>query len=420
MSLDAAHMKTTGGGGTLYIASVTSACNDIFPVAIALMVENENKDGWLWFLNNLKSGIPVLDEDHPKEGVAYKLFTFMSDRQKGLIEAVKEVFPLNHHCFCAVHIARNVETKFGLPKARFIVPLAKTFSSTYAEELLRAMGRHVAEYVQGIEDPQWRSRAWLNDESLPPRYGIVTSNVAESANSMFEQARDVPWKSCVHMILSKMVERIADLSEKYSEKHGVVPDVVDALKVGWADCAGMKVVGINEGGDTYTVFEPARGAFAVETTGYNMNVIMRACDCGMWQEHQFPCVHAIAFFKKIQNYSFEQLLLEVCKEYTFEHDRQLFKRNFLTVCMDKVEADKTILAPVFKKRKAGRPRKKRMKKRSRFTSNVAAVGLAPSKTPRCRRCGLAGHNARTCIARQLEMEELKRVPEGEDSGKTFL
>ena len=47
LSLDAAHMKTTGGGGTLYIASVTSACNDIFPVAIALTVDNENKGRWM-------------------------------------------------------------------------------------------------------------------------------------------------------------------------------------------------------------------------------------------------------------------------------------------------------------------------------------------------------------------------------------
>ena len=79
-------------------------CNDIFPVAIALTVDNENKDGWVWFLTALRACIPLLDAEHPKEGVAYKLFTFISDRQKGLIEAMKEVFPSNHHCFCAVHI----------------------------------------------------------------------------------------------------------------------------------------------------------------------------------------------------------------------------------------------------------------------------------------------------------------------------
>ena len=356
--------------------------------------------------------------------MAYNLFTFISDRQKGLIEAMKEVFPLNHHCFCAVHIARNVEAKFGALKAKFVVPLAKTFSSMYAEELLKAMGTHVAEYVNGIEDPQWRSRAWLNDESLPPRYGIVTSNVAESANAMFEQARDVPWKSCVHMILSKMVERIGELSEKYSEKHGVVAAVVDALRVGWADCAGMKVVAMDAAGagDTFTVFEPVRGAFAVESTGYNMNVSMRACDCGMWQEHQFPCVHAIAVFKKVRKYSFEEVVAEVCDEYTYEHNHGLFKRNFLTVCMDKLEPDKTILAPLFKKRKKGRPRKRRIRKRSRFipSTGVGVCLTTGKKIPRCRRCGLAGHNARTCIARELEEAELKGEAEGEDAEKSFL
>ena len=226
------------------------------------------------------------------------------------------------------------------------------------------------------------------------------------------------------MILSKMVERIGELSAKYSEKHGVVAAVVDALRVGWADCAGMKVVGMDAAGagDTFTVFEPVRGAFAVESTGYNMNVNMHACDCGMWQEHQFPCVHAIAFFKKVRKYSFEEVLAEVCDEYTYEHNHGLFKRNFLTVCMDKLEPDKTILAPLFKKRKKGRPRKRRIRKRSRFIPSTG-VGVCLStgkKIPRCRRCGLAGHNARTCIARELEEAELKGEAEGEGAEKSFL
>ena len=151
MSLDAAHMKTTGGGGTLYVASVKSATNDLYPVAISLMVEAENKEGWTWFLENLKSCLPLLDADHPKENVAYKRFVFMSDRHKGLIEALKEVYPNNLSCFCAVHIARNVEAQFGRKNAKYVLQLAKTFSTTYAEDLLASMSvkarpRHPGRY----------------------------------------------------------------------------------------------------------------------------------------------------------------------------------------------------------------------------------------------------------------------------------
>ena len=402
ISIDAAHMKTTAGGGTLYIASVKSASNDIYPVAISLMVDNENKEGWVWFLENLRSCVPNLDADHRKECVAYKRFTFISDRQKGLMEALKAVFPENHACFCAIHIARNVEVKFGVKHGKFVVPLAKTFSSYYAGELVQSMGVAARAYVEEIEAPQWRSQAWLRDESLPPRYGIVTSNMSEVTNSMFEKARDVPWKSCIHMILSKMVERIGDLSEKYKDKTGVVQEVENILRTHWDDCSGMSIVAMNgENGEVFTVFEPARGPFAVESIGYNMNVLTKACDCGLWQEHGYPCVHAVAFLKKHRNVSFEALLEEVCPEYTYESNHSLFKRNFLTVCVDKVEMDTTILAPLFKKRKAGRPKKKRYRKRSR----VSTKSNETSTSARCSRCGIAGHNVRTCVARQANAED---------------
>ena len=55
MSLDAAHMKTTGGGGILYMASVKSASDDVYPVALSLMVANENKEGWIWGFGSRKS-----------------------------------------------------------------------------------------------------------------------------------------------------------------------------------------------------------------------------------------------------------------------------------------------------------------------------------------------------------------------------
>jgi hypothetical protein len=85
--------------GTLYIASVKTACDEIFPVAIAVIDQNEILDGWTWFLQLLRQSLPVHMLDHPKYGVSYKHFTFISDRQKGLIAALQMVFPDNHTCF---------------------------------------------------------------------------------------------------------------------------------------------------------------------------------------------------------------------------------------------------------------------------------------------------------------------------------
>ncbi len=391
MSLDAAHLKTTGGGGILYMASVKSASNDLYPVAVAITVDNENKDGWIWFLESLQASLPILEQPHPKEGVAYNRFTFMSDRQKGLLEALKVVFPNNHSCYCAVHIARNVEAKFGGPQqAKYVIPLSKTFSMTEAEQLLQAMSRRVREYVAEIEEPQWRSTAWLVDEALPPRYGIVTSNMSESLNSMFERARDVHWKHTIQIILSKMVERIAELSQKYEEKAGVIDEVVCRLQYYWQHCAGLVVVPMKDSAQTlFTVFTHSGGVVDENVAGYNMNVATRSCDCGLWQEHEYPCIHAVAYYKKHLQFNFDQLLNEVDRKYTYESEKLLFSKNFLSVCDDRIVGDKSILPPCFKQKKAGRTKKKRHRQRSLH-------GASSSCKKKCGRCGQPGHNARTC------------------------
>jgi len=358
MSLDAAHMKTTGGGGTLYMASVKSASNDLYPVALSLMVANENKDGWVWFLESLQACLPIIDHPHPKESVGYKRFTFMSDRQKGLVEALKQVFPNNHSCHCAVHIQRNVETNFSKRAARDIVRLAKTFSVREAEGILEKMhNKEARKYVEGIDPNTWMSTAWLSDETLPPRFGIVTSNMSESLNSMFDQARDLPWKSCLHTMLTKMVERIYNLSVKYSTKEGVVDEVVSILKDYWQNCAGMSVVEVDGNRHLFTVIVTARGLVDT-TTAFNLNPTNKACDCGKWQDLGYPCIHGVTVFKKQLGYDFDRLL-------------------------------------------QGRQKKKRAQKRSR--SVTTPEGKADTINRKCSRCGRLGHNVRTCRASDAEV-----------------
>jgi SWIM zinc finger len=204
-----------------------------------------------------------------------------------------------------------------------VVPLAKTFSPSYAEDLLHAMGAAAKAYVAKIEHPQWRSTAWLDDEALPPRYGIVTSKMSESANSMFEEARDMPWKTSIHIILSKMVERILIIGKQKLQKSGVVDHVIETQKGRWEHSVGLTVIPMKNSTNQclFTVVEPRNGIYAEESRGFNMSVSAKACDCGVWQDHGYPCIHGVAYFRGYKKYTFDELLGEVNPEYTYENDK---------------------------------------------------------------------------------------------------
>ncbi|GKA33780.1 hypothetical protein Tco_0720209 [Tanacetum coccineum] len=60
----------------------------------------ETKSSWCWFLQCLGDDIDL----HPNSN-----FTFISDRQKGIIPAIKTVYPSAEHIYCLRHIHENMK-----------------------------------------------------------------------------------------------------------------------------------------------------------------------------------------------------------------------------------------------------------------------------------------------------------------------
>jgi transposase-like protein len=84
----------------------------------------------------------------------HKYFTLISDRDNGIVEVMKVVFPDNHHTHCAVHIKWNVLSIFGMPASKCIQLMAKTFSIQKERVRLRELKETSAKaykYVMGIE-----------------------------------------------------------------------------------------------------------------------------------------------------------------------------------------------------------------------------------------------------------------------------
>ncbi|KAG7345426.1 MULE transposase domain containing protein [Nitzschia inconspicua] len=197
--------------GTLYLATVKSAGDDLYPVASAITVDGEDFQGWVWFLQHLKASAPNLIAEHFRRECSYKLFTFMSDRCKGLTNALGNVFPANHNCYCAVHIRRNVESNHGKKFASMVTALSKTTSLPEKRALLTQLQQKspgAYKYVTDVDANRWMDSAWPEDEKLPPRYGFRNSNISEFANNMFNDARNGNWLDAIDGILIKMSFRI--------------------------------------------------------------------------------------------------------------------------------------------------------------------------------------------------------------------
>ena len=126
ISLDAGHLRSEYKG-MLYIASVLSGGDEIYPIGFMISTGNEDRKTWTKILGLLKEACPIIsqqgfsavnperdaeDADAPPEAERSQ-FLFISDRDKGLKPALKEVFPDHVEMSCAKHIEANVMQKFG-------------------------------------------------------------------------------------------------------------------------------------------------------------------------------------------------------------------------------------------------------------------------------------------------------------------
>ncbi|KAK9993015.1 hypothetical protein SO802_022718 [Lithocarpus litseifolius] len=96
VGLDGCHLKGKFVG-QLLSATAKDGNDNIFPVAMAV-VEQKNKDNWIWFLEQFIDDIGRLEELN---------LVFISDKQKGLLPAIETLFPTIEHGYCVKHIYNN-------------------------------------------------------------------------------------------------------------------------------------------------------------------------------------------------------------------------------------------------------------------------------------------------------------------------
>ncbi|CAA7042140.1 unnamed protein product [Microthlaspi erraticum] len=97
IGVDGTFLKSTISG-QLLVALGRDADNAIYPIAWCI-VQVENTDNWLWFMNKIKADLGLEDGDN---------YILISDRQKGLISAARTTLPKIEHRMCVRHIYGNM------------------------------------------------------------------------------------------------------------------------------------------------------------------------------------------------------------------------------------------------------------------------------------------------------------------------
>ncbi|KAK8576535.1 hypothetical protein V6N13_032456 [Hibiscus sabdariffa] len=100
ISLDGCHLKGYYGGHILAVVGI-DADDCIYPIVYAC-AESECGQSWAWFLDILKDDLDIFNSYH---------ISFMSDRQKGLVDAIVELFPHSEHKTCVCHLYTNFKSE---------------------------------------------------------------------------------------------------------------------------------------------------------------------------------------------------------------------------------------------------------------------------------------------------------------------
>lgn len=119
------------------------------------LVESENESSWRYFLCLLQQAIPEVSSEE---------CVFISDRDKGLLEADEVLGPKILHSYCCQHLRNNFIEKFkkGLEGLFWRVAYAHTPEGyEYHLKKVDAVNKKAADYLQSIV-------------SLPPHNKIST------------------------------------------------------------------------------------------------------------------------------------------------------------------------------------------------------------------------------------------------------
>ncbi|WMV13604.1 hypothetical protein MTR67_006989 [Solanum verrucosum] len=178
--------------GQLLVAMAQDCDNSFYPLVWAI-VDKETTTTWTWFLQLLAKSLNLKNGDS---------ITFMSDMQKGLLNAVENVLPLSNHRYCVRHVEANWMKRFRTGKMKKLMWWAAwcTYEEDFKDQLnaLGALSEEAAKDLVKFPPQKW-CRTYFDTVC---KNQLVDNNFTESFNSWILVPRGKP--------ILKMLEEIRD------------------------------------------------------------------------------------------------------------------------------------------------------------------------------------------------------------------
>ncbi|KAA0047742.1 MuDRA-like transposase [Cucumis melo var. makuwa] len=209
---------------------------------------------------------------------------FVTDRKTCFAKGISSVFPSAFHGLCVQHLSQNLHDKY---KNDMVATLFYNASRTYRESTFVEAWRHLLAFPNG-------SGKYLNDVGIARwsrvhcpgrRYNMMTTNIAESMNSILKEPRDFP--------IASFLENVRALLQRWFWECREEDIKVTSTLTKWAELVIQKK---QEGALTMKVNPIDCYQFHVKDLDKEevVNLQTKECTCKEFQAEQLPCSHAIA------------------------------------------------------------------------------------------------------------------------------
>ncbi|RID62768.1 hypothetical protein BRARA_E01816, partial [Brassica rapa] len=314
-------------------------------ILLAALVDAENGASRKWFFRGLSQMIPDASD-----------LVFVSDRGNSIASALEDVYPLSHHGICRIHLLCNITPTYSKTG---LLPLVESTADAYTCHefwlILKDIKDKCYELAKYLEDSDFRK--WARCFAPANRYNIMTTNIAESLNSMLKLPRELPLIS-----------------------------LLETIRLTLTTWFGAAMV--------LNVYQVNQNEFEVkdETMKYVVDLEKRHSTCNVFDIDKIPCIHAIAAAKYIKRDENRYVdTSHLTETWAKAYAENTHPGGELSTSTYPANIDELSCPPTATKKRSGRPPTKR-----KISVGEFGVPGSKSQSHKCSRCGIGGHNKVTC------------------------